>query len=220
MLTRAKDRFWGVNKKPTCRVCDLIEFKLAKISYQPPEERFGELEKAGLLGGQIVLNKDEFMSYVYEGKLYNVHRGSKVLEDWTPTDLNLALDTLETTDRFQRAVRDSTESQQLTGMKSIEVGHSLGGALAQRIAVAQNNESVVFNQGTTPLRQQKVDTSRHVHYHNEGDLISAFDPQAITLTSAKGRLFAIRVLTSTGFGTILLPKLINTATQHPLGGFE
>ena len=200
-----------------------LELELADLAYKSPTERIAAVAK---LGGTIVpgFNDDEFMAVKINGKLYNVHRGSKTMEDWTQTDMALAVGELHRTDRYRRSLRKSLDARESTGMHSIEVGHSLGGTLAEKIALHTGDESTVFNQGTSPLENYHGrDRRRHRHFRMEGDGVSGFDPTATVLRnrSTSGRVAAMLLSRPNlpGIGSIATPSLVQTGLNHSLSSF-
>lgn len=153
---------------------------LANLSYKPKEERAQRLQSSQW-GDKYQIssefNDDEFVSVVGSDVLYNVHRGSVNRQD-AATDVQLALNQLESTDRYKASYAKSQAATQVHGTNKtvIEVGHSLGGTLAETIAKQNHTKSVAFNMGTTPLKDYKgTDRQQHQHYRIKGDLVSSFD---------------------------------------------
>lgn len=176
---------------------DLEKF-LSEVSYTTPEQRQEKINQSvykDRLEVHSGYNRDEFFSVRDKSTKthYNVHRGSTTQEDWLVSDKELALNKLEDTARFRRASRMSFNAtdRYASGKfgdkadRVVEVGHSLGGALAEHIALKQGHESVVFNQGTTPLRDyREIDRNKHVHHRAEHDVVSSFDNNTGTLVTA------------------------------------
>ena len=122
-------------------------------------------------------NDEEFISVFDKDNLYNVHRGSVNARD-AETDVQLAVNKLQDTARFKASERKSvlSASKHGIGKKVTELGHSLGGTLAEDIASKYGHHSVAFNMGTTPLRSyDSVDRSKHKHFRIKGDFVSSFD---------------------------------------------
>lgn len=202
------------------------EYQLAKIAYLDPQDRYQALQKEGLAGTLVEsLNQDEFFAVEFGDRVYNVHRGSKTSEDWLQTDTELALNRLEQTDRFKRSLEYSNQAERATGKKSVEIGHSLGGTLAEKIALQKGNESVVFNQGTTPLANYSgIDRNKNKHYRVAGDAISQSDPTATVVgrPSISNATMLQTVLISNvvpGRFQPALPWLFRTATSHTTSAF-
>lgn len=156
------------------------EYQLADLAYKNPAEREKRMQDLGLTGTLLKeFNQDEFFAVKMNDRVYNVHRGSVTQQDWTETNTKLATNELEKTDRFKRSLEKSNQTKEATGLQSVEVGHSLGGSLAEHIALRNGDRSVVFNQGTTPLRNYtKIDRNLHQHFRIQGDGVSSFDPTA------------------------------------------
>lgn len=201
-------------------VSDRVELQLARATYQPVEDRAAVLQKANVQG-YFWVNKPEFMAFEHQGKIYHVHRGSKTQEDWWVTDVALAKGELEKTERWKRAVQDVMDAQALSHLPVVQVGHSLGGTIAQQIAIRNNKPSVVFNMGSTPFQDYgSSNTEQHKHYRLEGDLISGFDSNAQTVTPAAVSSQNIWTVVARPNLTLpRLPYLVNATLQHSLRSF-
>lgn len=204
-----------------------FEHDLAKQAYKSPQERsqyFATQEGVELLNE---FNLDEFYSVKYQGKIYNVHRGSTTRKDWTESDVQLAAGELNSSDRYLRSKELSREVMDRYNLPTVEVGHSLGGTIAEKIALDHGTESTVFNMGTTPLEDYRsIDRSKHRHFRMDGDRISGFDPTATTLQRPSGTTpFGVQLLQLSlplflpAAGKVADP-LVGTATQHPLNAFD
>ncbi len=155
------------------------EERLSRVVYERPHQRVAQIDPTWT----ILDNSDEFLSVASPSTIYNIHRGTTTSEDLR-TDVALAFGQLQHTDRYKRARQKSMNTRN-EGKHVVEVGHSLGGSLAEDIAVELGHESIVFNKGTTPFHSRAKDPRRHIHIRNEGDLISQFDPDAVTRPSLK-----------------------------------
>lgn len=201
---------------------------LAQLAYKSPAERKELLRKSnyGLeLELDEHLNFDEFATVISKSgsMMYNVHRGT-VNKDDVGTDLALAANRLEETDRFRRSLNWSNAA--LTKYKdrtSMEVGHSLGGTLAQDIAIRNGTYSMSFNMGTTPLRDYSgINRERFRHYRMTDDFVSQFDQTANGSISKPNPLQAVlRPLPAWNFfQPILLAERVATAwSSHGLANF-
>ena len=165
-----------------------LETFLADLAYKAPTERTGVIAKSKWKH-QLYLsphfNTDEFASISTKDTLYNLHRGTTNIKD-VGTDASLALGQLQETDRFKVSDRMSQWSKfrHGQGKKVVEVGHSLGGTLAEEIAQKHHHESVAINMGTTPLKSYSgVDRTKHKHLRVKGDFVSAFDSTAQSVDS-------------------------------------
>lgn len=205
-----------------------LEKFLADLAYKDPNERQSHLDRS-VYKDHVKLhsgfNRDEFFSAEDSKgqKHYNVHRGSHTKEDWLTSDVELAQNNLKDTGRFRRASRMSFNASDRyasgkfsDGKKKevVEVGHSLGGALAEHIALDQKRSSVVFNQGTTPLRDYKeIDRSKHVHVRTKEDAVSAFDnnDQTISVDSVHGNgVFPIGTLNTMFVGSDITQSIVGS----------
>ena len=120
-------------------------------------------------------NDPEFMTVLdpVNKKKYNVHRGT-VNQDDLLTDSKLAANQFHDTDRMKRSTAKSQAvNEKYSQFETIETGHSLGGALAEEIALRNQSKSVVFNRGSTPLASyDHIDRDKHIHYRTDDDLVS------------------------------------------------
>lgn len=201
-----------------------FEHELAKQSYKTPLERKQYFEQQHP-GVELVeaFNLDDFYSVIRDGTLYNVHRGSTTKKDWTQSDVQLAMNELESSDRLLTSKELSRTAIDRYGLPTVEVGHSLGGTLAEKIAVAHGTRSVAFNMGTTPLdNYQQVDRQKHIHFRMEGDSISQFDPTATTLHAIPQPGLNASFLLPLFQPTLptLLQTAVGTYVQHTLSAFE
>jgi len=168
-----------------------FEAELTAISYLSPEERILKLEE---FAGEAFYIPDEFnrddqftvVSNDPNQPLFNVHRGSTTYEDWTDTDIKLALGHLPRSKRYQKAFRHSAQAANKYGQgkRIVEVGHSLGGTLAHHVAEMLNHDSVAFNPGSTPLESARSRSNQHQTYRVETDIISKFDKNNVHVQSA------------------------------------
>lgn len=110
------------------------------------------------------------------GQVVIGHRGTSNLDD-VSTDLSLAIGTLQSTDRYQRAY-DFTQrvSQAYQGWDIHHTGHSLGGTLGDDLARQFGQNSTVFNRGSSPFEGYKPVSDQHRHIRTSEDLISSFAP--------------------------------------------
>lgn len=177
---------------------DSFELWLAQLAYQTPDERIKQLETSPYASQFMIddqFNNDEFFSIVsldtsQDPALYNVHRGTKVYED-IGTDILLAANRLHETDRYRSAENASLGAQRKWNTGNVtEVGHSLGGTLAQDLAIAHGNKSVSYNMGTTPLRNYSgIDREKHAHHVIHGDFVSQFDNSTNASVTFKPSVF-------------------------------
>lgn len=215
---------WKENKHETPKNMSTSHHQiLAQASYQQPEKRHTWLsEKLGTNYGQIVKNTPEFFTMVTPNELFNVHRGSVTYEDWASTDVGLAVGNLESTDRYKRALRNSMDavSQFGNGRNTTEIGHSLGGSLAETIGQQTNHESTVFNQGTTTFKDYtKVNRKRHRHYRIENDIVSQFDTNTET-THLKPRKKMPRLLDPFRLASPVLSAIGDVINSHLISSFN
>lgn len=158
-----------------------MEQWLATIAYETPQQRAHLIEQKGYAQDYFLgENTDDFFSLIEKsatGTMYNVHRGTSNTSD-IETDSQLAFGNLTQTSRYKRSKAHSERMMVMFGQgRNVkEVGHSLGGSLAEEISVSMGTESVAYNMGTTPFKDySSTDRTRHKHIRNQGDVISAFD---------------------------------------------
>lgn len=170
-----------------------LEVFLVNLAYTAPDQRqksISESKWSKDLTLHSDFNKEHFAAVTHESEktLFNLHRGTAAKDDLY-TDTRLAVNQLQQTNRFKNSERHSVMSAYKLGpgKKIVEMGHSLGGALAEEIAQKYDRPSVALNMGTTPLKSYgKVDRTKHRHHRIGGDPISAFDPTASTKHSKTG----------------------------------
>ena len=73
-----------------------------------------------------------------------VHRGSKSIEDWLITDPAIGLGLTRFTPRYKR-VQERIKNSNLDGYDIENVGHSLGGGLAKKLAQDNNQKAYTLN---------------------------------------------------------------------------
>lgn len=159
------------------------EIKLSKLAYTPALLRKQALLSDPELAHFQLLpeyNDDEFFS-VYnpqDGYVYNVHRGSATLHDFGVTDVELALGRFEQTKRYKNSFAKSAYMKERYGNvhRMKELGHSLGGTLADEIGFRLHHESAAFNPGTSPFwKPAKKDRSINKVYRTHVDPVSGYD---------------------------------------------
>lgn len=181
-----------------------IQSHLLQLSYMPALQRQQALLNDGLLRNLKLLphyNDDEFFSVQDDrsGKIYNVHRGSTTAEDWLVTDPAIASGTFFGTERFARSLTKSYNIDRRYNKKYggkydvVEVGHSLGGTLADEIGYSLKNSSVAFNPGASPLQQSRPkDRNVNKIYRIQGDPVSfsgSYQNGVQTLPKKPGKSF-------------------------------
>ena len=171
-----------------------FELELAQLSYLSPQDRVTKLEE--YTGNSYYIpdefNNDEQFSVVSNdpnGTLFNVHRGSSTFEDWADSDVSLALGNLPQTNRYKRAFKTSAQAALKYGgdRRVVEVGHSLGGALAHHISDMQGHDSVAFNPGSTPLESGRSRKNQHLTFRTDQDIVSKFDKNNVNTIGVKQR---------------------------------
>lgn len=166
---------------------DAFKAWLLKLSYMTPQKREESIQKSPWRKHLKLthFNNPEFFALNAGNQLFNVHRGSSNIEDFALTDVALAFNNLESTDRYKRSALWSKEAteQYGKGQRVTHVGHSLGGTLAEKISSEQGTESHAYNQGTNPFASyDNIDRSKHKHTQVKGDVISSFDNSEGTST--------------------------------------
>lgn len=198
----------------------------ANLAYSPPNQRQALINSNDSLKGFRVdpqFNSDEhFVAVSDDGQhVYSAHRGTSNADDVT-TDLSLAAGNLHKTKRYARSREKSFEAMYKYEQASsfTEVGHSLGGTLADNISRETGRDSIVFNTGSSPFATQHALSSRHQHHRIGTDLISAFAP-ATTITPEKANPLSDRLHHSFRGITYkpLASKLVSGYTGHLLKNF-
>lgn len=157
---------------------------LSDLAYQPPIRRRHFLNNSKYKDFQLTNYNDNEYAVILDrkmNKVYHIHRGS-VNKDDVKTDYHLALGNLKNTERYNTTVGKVNQSTQLfSRYDHIHVGHSLGGTLAQEIAIEKNHKSITFNRGSSPLEiKRELDKDKHVHFRDENDIVSKFVRDNIT----------------------------------------
>jgi hypothetical protein len=174
---------------------------VANVVYHEPIERPSEkLLAYGDINAPLVLKggDEESVVYSYKDKLIFGFRGSATAKDFLDTDIKLLKKGLSKSERFETTFKFVEEHKTLgkkkddPGEDSAEdreeiavsyVGHSLGGALAVAVLIANGNSehnAVIFNAGssTTPVFPKPVpliDQKRWdiCSYTVDGDVVSS-----------------------------------------------
>lgn len=167
-----------------------LAFFLSSLSYQDPSQRKALLESSAFGSDYSIneaFNSDEFVSvHSRDGQhVYNAHRGSANMDDFT-TDLQLAVGGITSTKRHRRSRQWSHEVRQHHGnhVEYTEVGHSLGGTLADDISRQYGDKSIVFNMGTSPLHKDHEGSEEHKQLRIGNDIVSSFNASSATKTIA------------------------------------
>lgn len=151
----------------------------SSLAYDTPENRQQSLDQSASLNHYVIdpyFNEAEhFAAYnVEDGSIIIGHRGTASLSD-VQTDIGLAFGSLESTDRYQRSFDFSRRVHEKYSSNSItQVGHSLGGTLADSISRRMDDQSVVFNRGSSPFEAHKPVNAKHQHHRTSEDFISSF----------------------------------------------
>jgi hypothetical protein len=157
----------------------------ANLAYTDPSDREAQLKNA--FEEQFDLDHDystdETFVAVERGGLHRVfigHRGTANLED-VGTDFQLAFGNLRGSDRFRRAEALAQQAaNDYADADIIQVGHSLGGTLADQISRDLGHRSITFNQGSSPFQHSEV-SQEHQHIRTENDPVSQFNDSTVTI---------------------------------------
>lgn len=168
---------------------DVVDTNAAKLSEYAYEPTLAKEEMFRNQQFNVNYIDDEFMSVSQGDYLYNVHRGTSNVDDLM-TDISLAIGGLENTDRYDRSFRKSYKFAREfgEGKRIVEVGHSLGGTIAETIAQKLNHESRSFNPGVGLGESDFVSDNRHKRFRMRNDAVSMLGKSdAIHHTSGKKR---------------------------------
>jgi hypothetical protein len=203
-----------------------LEAFLANLVYNPDKDARRSILEASPWGNTYsiseFLNLDDFMGVIGPDTLYNVHRGTANSLD-VGTDVSLAVNDLQHSIRFKRSEKASQWSvfhhghNKITGKdrQVVEVGHSLGGTLAETIAMKhEGRRSSAFNMGTTPLvKYDSIDRTKYKHTRVKGDAVSAFDTNKGTIV-LQPETGSIHDRIKNGVGPHALKRSNSTARLH------
>lgn len=173
---------------------------LSNLSYKNPKERQQFLQNSKYKNDLFIdgdNNHDNFVSVhsTKDNKVYNAHRGTSNAQD-VLTDAYLAGGQLHSSDRYKRSSELSKNVyNRFGGSKDIvEVGHSLGGTLADQISREHGGRSVAFNMGATPLASYGKDVSdQHQHIRTDNDPVSHFSSGATQTVEHKDAGFEQKI---------------------------
>ena len=142
---------------------------LLKNSYKPQKDAREEYKKLGYdYDGE--LSKMNSKVVVKNGVPTIIHRGSKTLQDWLDDGL-LAFGLEHHSKRFKEAkeLTKKVEEKYKTGANS--VGHSLGGALAEKSDA--HGQIITYNKGSGLLDiGKKKNSKRQLDVRTHGDVVS------------------------------------------------
>ena len=182
---------------------------LSELAYESPEKRREKLaQHYSHLHIADGFNDDEHFSVVGDKELYNVHRGSTTKKDWLVTDPAILFDNLKSTDRYHDSAAKSNAANEIYGQGKAryEVGHSLGGTLAQEISQENGNKSLAYNPGTSPFKTYAaVDKTQHQTFRNSHDLISLFNPNTEATSTQRA-----------SYGNATVDKMIEKGLSGPI----
>lgn len=158
---------------------------ISNLAYQAPKERQSFLDKSKFMNDFFIDADANHKHHVSvhskrDHKIYIGHRGTVNAKD-VLTDAYLASGRLASTDRYKESSQLSKNvHEQYNKTKDIvEVGHSLGGTLADQIARQHGGRSIAFNMGATPLSHYGKNVSeQHQHIRTDNDPVSHFSSGA------------------------------------------
>jgi hypothetical protein len=157
---------------------------LSNLSYQPPNQRQRYIDESKYSNHFFIdpaNNHDTFVSVrAADNKIYNAHRGTSNSAD-VLTDAYLAAGKLQDTSRYKESSARSKAIYSQYGDQHdiVEVGHSLGGTLADQISREHGGQSVSLNMGASPFASYGKDVSDdHQHIRTDNDLVSHFSSDA------------------------------------------
>lgn len=122
----------------------------------------------------------------YNNKAYHLHRGT-VNKDDIKTDFHLSIGNFKNTERYNNTKSKVNKSSIIFhNFEHFHVGHSLGGTLAQEIAIEKKHNSISINRGSSPLEKSvNLDKNKHVHFRDENDLVSKFTKDNVTVSKKR-----------------------------------
>lgn len=148
--------------------------------------------------------------------MYHTHRGTVNSND-VKTDFQLALNNLHNTDRYNRTKNKVQKSMQLfSDYSHTHIGHSLGGSIAQKLAVLYNHSSISINRGSTPFEEKQIlNSQQHIHFRDSNDFVSKFVKDNVT-KSRKRKDGNFIEKSHLKFTSPILHKLYSTYRAHLL----
>ena len=159
----------------------VLPYKFTKQSYLSNEKRHN-------IGNYIYDKRlSNINTAIWNNKNLNIshisYRGSKDIEDFIITDLEVFLDKIDQSERFKKALNLTYQVRNKYG-SNIEIsGHSLGGTIASYITSHLGKYSwfykaTTFNPGTTPLTSKlNYEYSYKItHLRRFGDIVCLSNP--------------------------------------------
>ena len=140
---------------------------LSKAAYSPLEYE-GQLKQRGY-SRDTELSTEDAQVYTKNGKAHVAYRGTSKLKDLAP-DLDIALGKRKHRD-FEDAVDIAKRTKDKYGNVKV-IGHSLGGTKAIHAAERLGLDAEVYNPGTSPFINKRVDNPAITIYKNPFDIIS------------------------------------------------
>lgn len=141
---------------------------LSKAAYNPVQYQ-EQLKQRGFVEDASLSNEDARV-YIKDGKAHVAYRGTSKLKDIGP-DVDIALGKRKHRD-FDSAVEVANKAKSKYGSVKT-VGHSLGGTKALHAAKKLDLEAEVYNPGTSPIFQERVNSDKIVVHKNPFDIISS-----------------------------------------------
>jgi putative lipase involved disintegration of autophagic bodies len=191
----------------------------ANLAYTPPDQRQVAINSSDYNTYQVDphFNDDEHFVAHSGNQVYSSHRGTSNVDD-VKTDLSLATGKLNETDRYKRSYTKSLSVLRKHRRKNVtEVGHSLGGTLADQISRQTGRNSIVFNQGSSPFAAKHAANDQHQHIRTSTDVVSAFSAPATQVIDAKGADHSIKGKLSR-FN--LATRIAGSFTGHQMNNFN
>ena len=140
---------------------------LSKAAYNPHQYE-DQLKQRGYQR-DLELSNEDAQVYSKDGQAHVAYRGTSKLKDLAP-DLDIVLGKRKHRD-FEDAVTIAKKSKDKYGNVKV-VGHSLGGTKAIHAAESLGLDAEVYNPGTSPFINKRVDNPRISIYKNPLDFIS------------------------------------------------
>ena len=159
----------------------ILPYKFTKQSYLSIDDRYD-------IGNYIYYKKlSNTNTAIWNNKKLNIshisYRGSKDIEDYLITDLEVFLNKVHQSERFKKALNITYQVRNKYGTNLEISGHSLGGTIATYITSCIGKHSwfhkaTTFNPGTSPLTTKKNYQFCHklTHLRRFGDIVCLANP--------------------------------------------
>jgi len=146
---------------------------ILKSSYLPQKQAQKELAQYGWTYDPSLSSMQTKTFIDSEGRPVVLHRGSVRVSDWLGSNLPLAFGLEKYAPRFKQAKEVTRQAEQKYGMPVTAIGHSLGGALAEKSGASR---VITYNKPVTKYDIGKPISPTQTDIRAQYDPVSALSP--------------------------------------------